>query len=76
MTTRSAMSFNDFITLKLLHFLIYENKIAIFERAKALATIDNITGRVNVEFRGLALTRCPNSATPFTLGRVIQKRYS
>ena len=41
--------------------------MTIFERAKALATIDNITGRVNVEFRGLALTHCSNNTTPFTL---------
>jgi len=29
----------DFIILKLLHFLIYENEIAIFGSAKALAAI-------------------------------------
>ena len=60
--------------LKSHHFLIYENDIAIFRYAKALAAIDNITGRVNVEFRGLALTHCSNSATPFSLWPVYSKK--
>jgi len=38
------ISCHDFIILKLLHFLIYENDIAIFGSAKALTAIDNITG--------------------------------
>ena len=65
---------HDLITLKSLHFLIYENEIAAFGSAKALAAIDNITGRVNVEFRGLALTHCSNSATPFSLWPVYSKK--
>ena len=48
--------------------------MAAFGSAKALAAIDNITGRVNVEFRGLALTRCSNSATPFSLWPVYSKK--
>jgi len=37
--------------LKSLDFLIYENDIAAFGGAMALATIDNITGRGKVEIR-------------------------
>ena len=58
----------------MLHFLIYENDIAGFKNDAALAAIDNITGRVNVEFRGLALTHCSNSATPFSLWPVYSKK--
>ena len=64
------------LILKSLHFLIYENDIAIFERANARATIDNITGRGMVEIRGLALTRCSNSATPFSASPVDSKEIS
>jgi len=52
--------------LRSLHFLIYEKDIAGFRSDTALTAIDNITGRGNVEFRGLALTHCSNSATPFS----------
>jgi len=60
--------------LKLLHFLIYENDIAGFGSDTALIAIDNITGRVNIEFRGLALTHCSNSATPLSLWPVYSKK--
>jgi len=42
MTTRPAMFFNELITLKSLDFLIYQNDIAAFGSAKALAAIADI----------------------------------
>ena len=42
---------HDFIKLKSLHFLMYENDIAGFGSDTTLAAIDNITGRGEVKIR-------------------------